>query len=326
MKRTTLLLLAALLAVAVPSRIQAGQYEINIAIHTMGNEANEAQTSRQFKKLVEERSKGAITVNSYPNGTLGTEMENIAQMKTGEIECALLSSAAFQQLIPEYEATSIPFSFPTAQSVNDYWDGPLGDTMKAELVKRNNTLFYGILHRGPRMLTANRAIVTPAELKGLKLRVPEIKSWITVWKALGTLPTPVNMNEVYTALQTKVVEAQENPIDTIYGAKFPEVQSHTMLTEHLYSTFFWCYNKNFLDKLPADLKKIVVDATKEALDWGNSNIAQQEKTLIEKMKKEGNIIVPVDKKAWMEAAKPGVIEAAQSLHPDARAELMKNLK
>lgn len=324
MKKMIAVVLAVSLLLAAGLRADA--VEINIAIHTFGNEANEALTSEYFKKILEERSNGAFSVNVFPNGTLGTEVENIAQMKSGEIECALLSANAFQQLIPEYEATGIPFSFPSAASVDAYWSGPLGDVMKAELDKRNNTMLIGLLHRGPRMLTATREIKTPAELKGLKLRVPEIKSWITVWKSMGALPTPVNMNEVYTALQTRVVEGQENPIDTIYGAKLPEVQSHTMLTEHLYSCFYWTYNTQWFNKLPADQQKLVMDCTVEALKWGNDNIAQIEKDLIEKMKSEGNIIVPVDKKEWMAAARDGVIEAAQTLHPDARAALMENLK
>ncbi len=184
---------------------------------------------------------------------------------------------------------------------------------------------YGLLHRGARMLTASREIKTPADVKGLKLRVPEIKSWITVWQALGALPTPVNLNEVYAALQTRVVEGQENPIDTIYGAKFHEVNKYVMETGHLYSCFYWCYNKEFIDNLPADIKKIVEDATVESLKWGNENVAKNEVKIVEEMKKQGTIFVPVDKKAWMAAAKPGVIEALKTFNPDAAKIVMQYL-
>ena len=323
MRRTIALMVAALLAIQIQAF--AGTYEINIAIHTHGNEINEALSAKKLKELVEERTKGDITVNYYPSGQLGTEMENIAQIKTGEIECALLSSAAFGMIIPDYEAPSIPYAFPSSDAVKEYWDGPVGAIAKQELQKRNNILFFGTLARGPRMLTANRAIPTPAELKGLKIRVPEIKSWITVWHSMGALPTPVNLNETYTALQTRVVEAQENPIDTIFGAKFHEVQTHTMLTEHVYAYFYWCYNQAFFERLPKNYQDIVTEATAEALAWGNSNIARLEQELIAKMVEQGNIMVKVDKPAYMEAAKNGVIEAAQVLAPEAKAVVMKHL-
>jgi tripartite ATP-independent transporter DctP family solute receptor len=325
MKKISALLLAVVFVLAAGAQAFAAQYEINIAIHTYGNEANETLTAEYFKKIVEERSKGEIVVKNFPNGTLGTELENVAQIKTGEVECALLSANAYQQIIPEYEVTGLPFSFPSAAAVDEYWAGEFAPVIAEALATRNNTVMYGLLHRGARMLTASREVKTPADVSGLKLRVPEIKSWITVWQALGALPTPINLNEVYAALQTRVVDGQENPIDTIYGAKIHEVNKFVMETGHLYSCFYWTYNKDFIEGLPADMRKLVEDATLEALKWGNDNVAKNEVKIIEQMKAEGATLIPVDKKAWMDAAKPGVIEALKTFNPDAAKVVMQYL-
>lgn len=320
------LVMSAIFVAAFAVSALAGQkFEINNAIHT-AESTNEFKVAEMFKKLVEERSGGEIAVNNFPNGTLGTEIENLAQLKTGEIEMAVLGSAGSQQLLPEYDATCFPFGFPDVESVEAYWNGPVGVTMREVLISRNNTRLLGLLRRGPRNLTANKAINSPDDLKGLKLRVPENKTWVAVWGSLGALTTPVNWSETYTALQTRVVDAQENPIETIYSGKINEVQSHVMITEHLYVHFYFSMGSRFYDSLTPEYQKIVNDAAAEAIAWGNNNVAVIEKELLAKMEQEGTKVVRINKQEWMAASKDGIVNASKDLVPEAREALMEQLK
>ncbi len=316
----------ALVMFAACSVALAGQkFEINNGIHT-AETATEARACELFKKLVEERSGGNITVNNFPGAVLGTELENLGQLKSGELQMTILGAVGPQQIIPEYDATNLPFAFPSVQAVEEYWNGPIGDKIKALMIERNKARLIGMIRRGPRHLTANKAITSPAGLSGLKLRIPEIASWVTVWKGMGALPTPVNWSEAYTALQTKVVDAQENPIESIYTAKINEVQTHVMLTGHLYLHFFLVFNEDFFKTMPADYQKIVLDAAKEAVEWGNKTGAEVEGKMLQELKAGGMTVVEVDKKPFMDAARDGVLQAAKTLTPEALEVVMGYMK
>ena len=132
---------------------------------------------------------------------------------------------------------------------------------------------------------------------------------------MGALPTPIAWNEVYSALQTKVVDAQENPYENIYSAKLYEVQKYTIKTEHLFNMFHWVVNKDFFNNLKPEYQQIILDAVKEATKWGDDQIEKKEEELEQKLKEAGMKIIEVDKEAFRKAAIPGIKEVAKGWAP-----------
>lgn len=288
--------------------------EITFAIHTQPN-TNEVKSAEMFKKLVEERSNGQITVKLFPGAVLGGEKDNMEQLKVGEIQMSIFGDILTSQLAPEYDPTVIPFIYPSLDEVYKTWNGPLGDKIKNALIERGGVQLIALQKRGARNLTANKKIETPEDLKGLKLRVPEIPTWVTVWKGLGALPTPIAWSEVYSALQTNVVDAQENPYENILTAKLYEVQKYTMKTEHLYNVFHWVVGKKFFDGLTPEHQKIILTAAEEATKWGDEQKEKLDKELEQKLIDLGNEIVTVDKKLFRQAALPAIKELSKDWAP-----------
>ncbi|HEX7630090.1 MAG TPA: TRAP transporter substrate-binding protein, partial [Candidatus Methylomirabilis sp.] len=193
------------------------------------------------------------------------------------------------------------------------------------LVKSGNMRILGLSRRGARLLTANIPIPSPAELKGLKLRVPEIPQWVAIWKEIGALPTPVAWPEVFTALQTGVVNGQENPILQIHEAKLYEVQKYVMMTEHLSPYFHWIANEKFLQGLSPANRKIVEDAVKSAADWGSTKQVEKAAELRAMMEKFGTKFIEVDKPKFIQAARPAIDRiASQQWAPEVK-DLLKEI-
>lgn len=290
--------------------------EINIALHTADGIHDEAV--KLFKTKVEEASKGAITVNVYENGTLGTEAENVTQLSSGEIECAILSTLYSGNILAEWDATAIPFLFRSMEDVEAYWY-EYWDEMQEQSIKDSNIRMIDLLTRGSRCLSADHEILEPSKLSGFKLRLPETTSWLTVWKALGANCTAVNWNETYTALQNGVVDGQENPAATAFSANIQEVNSYMMKTNHVYQYFYWCFNEDFWQSLPEHYRSLIQSTADECAEYC-AQIAEEKTTYFEEeLQKAGMTILDVDFDTWQKAAVPGIKEAADVLNDTAKA-------
>ena len=287
------------------------EVEINIALHTADGIHDEA--IKLFKEKIEEASGGAITVNVYENGTLGTEAENVTQLSTGEIECAILSTLYSGNILAEWDVTAIPFLFESMEDVESFWY-EYWDEMQEQSIANSNIRMISLLTRGSRCLSADHEIKDPSQLKGFKLRLPETTSWLTVWKSLGATCTAVNWNETYTALQNGVVDGQENPIATAYSANIQEVNSYMMETNHVYQYFYWCFNEEFWQSLPQNYRDLIQTIADECSDYC-AQIAEEKTTSYkEELEQDGMTFVEVDFDTWQQAAIPGIEEAAESLN------------
>jgi tripartite ATP-independent transporter DctP family solute receptor len=293
-------------------------FKIDFAIHTNSG-TNENKTLLKFKELVEERSEGRIEINLFPDAVLGTELENLEQVKVNEVQMSIFGDNLVGQLAPEFSPTIVPFIYKNIDDVFAAWDGELGDLIKESVEAKGNQYVVALQARGARNLTASKAINTPADLRGLKIRVPEISSWITMWGALGAIPTPIAWSETYSALQTGVANGQENPISNIYANKIYEVNNYVMMTEHLYNVFHWTINKDFYNSLPSDLQDIIMDSAAEATEWGDSMLADAENALIEEMVSLGVNIIEVDKVEFINAASSAIETVAATWDPRVKA-------
>lgn len=279
--------------------------ELAFALHTAPGGPDHAAVQK-FKELVESRSKGRLKVNMFPGAQLGGERDNLEQLKQGEVALTQSGGLDISLLAPEYGALITPFVFPNVESVFKAWEGPIGKEIKNAFLTKGKVHLVGIQRRGARMLTAKKEIKTPEALKGVKIRLPEIPDWVEIWKELGALPTVVAWPEVFGALQTGVVDAQENPMYLIYTTKLQEVQSHLMLTSHVHNCFDWLMSDKVLSSLPPDLKEIVLKAAAEGSQYGDKLTKEQEEDYKNKLAQAGMKVVQVDVNAFMAKTKPAV--------------------
>ncbi|HJS32004.1 MAG TPA: DctP family TRAP transporter solute-binding subunit [Alphaproteobacteria bacterium] len=205
-----------------------------------------------FKDLVEAESAGKMKVELYPAGQLGGEAELVAQAQAGAIQITMVSGV-FGNYCKEAAVLDTPFLFSSAAVAWKTLDGPFGDKLAEHCLKKTGlrTLAFG--ETGFRNFTNSvREIRTPADVKGLKLRVQQLPLYVEMVKGLGGIPTPVAWPETPGALRTKVVDGQENPVSVILGNKFYEFQTYLTLDQHVYGTDFVLVNERFYQGLSAD--------------------------------------------------------------------------
>lgn len=278
--------------------------ELAFALHTAPGGPDHMAVGK-FKEMVETQSKGRLKVNLFPGAVLGGERDNLEQLKLGEVALTQSGGLDVSLYAPEY-ALNVPFVFPNVEAVFKAWGGWLGSQVKKAFLEKGKVHVVGIQRRGSRMLTANKEIKTPDDLRGIKMRLPEVPDWVVVWRELGALPTVVAWPEVFGALQTGVVEAQENPIYLIYTTKLYEVQKYVMLTAHLHNTFQWLMSDKVLTSLPKDLQDIVLKSAKEASAYGDRITKEQEEDTKKKLAEKGMKIVAVDTKLFETKAQPAL--------------------
>lgn len=279
--------------------------ELAFALHTAPGGPDHAAVQK-FKEMVESESKGRLKVNLFPGAVLGGERDNLEQLKLGEVALTQSGDLTISLYAPEYGALIVPFVLPNVEASFKAWDGWMGKEIRKAAMDKGKVHVVGIQRRGSRMLTAKKEIKTPDDLRGVKLRLPEIPDWVAVWREMGALPTVVAWPEVFGALQTGVVDAQENPVYLIYTTKLNEVQSHLMLTAHVHACFHWLMSDKVLTSLPKDLQDIVLKSAKEASAYGDQITKEQEEDTKKKLAEKGMKIVNVDVKPFMAKAQPAV--------------------
>ncbi|MEY5029656.1 MAG: 2,3-diketo-L-gulonate-binding periplasmic protein YiaO precursor [Pseudomonadota bacterium] len=241
----------------------------------------------KFKELVEKNSAGQLKVNVFPGGTLGSDQANVTALQAGTLEMASMNSGIFASQIKDFAVFDFPFMFANGKEADTVVDGEFGKKMHAKLQDKG-IVGLGYYELGFRNITNSKNPITKvSDIEGLKLRV--IPNAINVdWvKALGANPTPLPWPEVYAALEQKAVDGQENPVATINGAKFYEVQKHLALTGHQYNPQSVVMSKKFWDKLSAAEQKIVSDAAAESSKFQRQKARELEASLLDNLKKNG---------------------------------------
>lgn len=263
------------------------------------------KTAVKFKELVEERSKGKIEVKVYPNSQLGKEMELIDSIKLGTADITI-SGESLQNWAPKAALLAVPYAFTSSEEVRAAANGPGGDEICAEITEKTGLVPIAWFERGPRHLTSNRPIKTPADLKGLKIRVPNVPLFVKVWQELGAKPTPMAFSEVFTSLQQSTIEAQENPLSLIDSASFSEVQKNVNLTAHVRSWIYVVIGQKKLNKMPKDLQDVVLQAAKDAQAYESELFVKEEAELRATLEKKGMVFIDSDQSAFAEKARAAV--------------------
>jgi C4-dicarboxylate-binding protein DctP len=264
--------------------------------HVVAKDTPKGKAAEKFKALAEAATKGRVKIELYPNSTLYKDKEELEALQLGAVQMLAPSLAKFGPLgVKEFELFDLPFIFNDKQALYRVTQGPIGQDMLKKLESKG---IRGLAYwdNGFKMMTSNRPMRVPADMKGLKLRIQSSKVLDEQMRALGANPQVMAFSEVYQAMQTGVVDGSENPPSNIFTQKMHEVQKHLTVTNHGYIGYAVIVNKKFWDKLPADIRTELEAAMKEATEYAN-NIAQQENDqALENIRKSGKtvIYVPTD--------------------------------
>lgn len=214
---------------------------------------------KEAAEAIRKDTGGKVDLQVYPTSQLGSEPDMISQTRAGAIDFMSTAGTNLQTLVPTAGINGVAFAFKDYATVWAAMDGELGAHVRNALVKANLYAFDKVLDNGYRNITTStKAIVTPADLKGFKIRVPGIPLWISMFKALGASPTAIPFGELYSSLQTKVVDGQENPLALIQSAKLYEVQKYCSLTGHTWDGHFIFGNAKKMQSLPKEVQESLI--------------------------------------------------------------------
>ena len=270
-----------------------------------------AQNSHQgvavdtFSKEVEKRTQGRYKIQPFYSGSLGGERESIEAVQLGTQELTFSSSGPVPNFVPEARILDIPFLFRDKAHARAVLDGPIGQDMLAKFEPKGfKALAWG--ENGVRHMTnSKRAVNSPDDLKGLKMRTMENPVHIAAYKGFGIVPTPMAFPEVFTALQQGTVDGQENPLSVIMAAKFDQVQKYLSLTGHVYSPGIFLMNKAAFDKLSAADKTAFLESAKEGAKANRARVDEDDAKGVAELKSKGmSVVENVDKSKFVAALVP----------------------
>ncbi len=237
---------------------------------TFDDSGLDREVTQKFKQLVEEYSDGAMQINLFMAGQLGDTREIMELLKQGEIDFTYVGEFG-PVYFPHLDAVTMPFLWPNLEMVKEYFAGPIGEEAKRLTLAEGNSVILGPFHSfGSRWTTSNKPFSNSSELRGTKIRMPNIAWWMEVWEGLGALPTPIAAAEIVSALQTGVVDAQENFLSNIAGRGLYEVQDYAMATDHIDMIIMWGASERTWNSLSKEQQDIIVRAGYEAVEYTDS--------------------------------------------------------
>jgi tripartite ATP-independent transporter DctP family solute receptor len=245
---------------------------------------------------------GRLDIRCYPNNQLGSDTDMLSQLRSGALEFFTMSGAILATLVPIASINSVGFAFKDEATALAALDGDLGTIIRNEIGKTSIMAMEKIWGHGYRQITTGtKPIVTPEDLQGFRIRMPVTPSWVSMFKALGASPTSINWSETYSALQTKIVDGQENPLAVIYTGKIAEVQKYCSMTSHLWEGYWFLANKNTWKALPADLQEIASRVINEAALKQRQDLVELTPTLRASLEKSGLVFNDPDREAFRKA-------------------------
>jgi len=269
--------------------------------HVVAVDTPKGQAAEYFKKLVEERSKGEIKVEVYPNSSLFNDKDVMTPLMTNAVQMAAPSFSKFTKFAPQLQLVDLPFLFDDVDHLHKVLTGPVGQAI-LDKVGTKGLVGLAFWDNGFKQLSANKPILNPEDASGLKFRIMSSKVLEAQFKVVGGNPQVLPFSEVYSALQQGVVDAAENPLSNFYTKKFYEVQSDLTLSNHGYLGYLVVTNKIFWNSLSMDQQKLVKQAMDEATVYGNKLALDMDQTYLTKVKESGKTTVhtltPEQRKAW----------------------------
>jgi C4-dicarboxylate-binding protein DctP len=297
---------AAALGLAVPA--QAQQPIVLKFSHVVAQDTPKGKGALKFQELAEKYTNGRVKVEIYPNSTLYKDKEELEAQQLGAVQMLAPSNSKFGPIgIKEFEVFDLPFILPDKAALRRVTDGPFGKKL-LKLLEPKGMVGLAYWDNGFKLMSANKPLREPEDFKGLKFRIQSSKVLEAQMRALGATPQVMAFSEVYQALQTGVVDGQENTPSNMYTQKMHEVQKYTTLSDHGYIGYVVTVNKKFWDGLPADVRGNLEKAMAEATTYSNEISQKENDEALDEMKKSGKtqfIELTADQKArWKKALTP----------------------
>ena len=257
-----------------------------------------------FAQEVKERTDGRINFVTYPSGQLGNEKTMLEGLQIGSQGAAIIGSGSLQPIDAKFGIVELPYTWANVQQAYNAYDGELGEQL-AELADKRNLVIVSWWENGFRHMTNNRGpINTPADMAGLKTRVTPDKMRLDTFTALGANPAPLAFGELYSALQQKVFDAQENPLSIIYTSSFFDVQQYASLTGHVWGPASLIISKPVWKKISDEDKAIILEAAATWRDKQREMVQEGEQEYVRLLEEKGMKVNTVDPAPFMEAVQP----------------------
>lgn len=294
--------MAAMLLVAFSGSALAAKYVIRAGYENNPGEPFD-KAMHEWARLFKEATNGEGELQLYPSSQLGSKKDLMEQMTMGAAIITLTDGAFFADYIPDFAIMMGPYLGKDYTEVIKLSESPWFAEMSGELDKKGFHILAANWLYGSRHMVTNRPVHTPADLKGLKIRVPNARIQIEAMKEMGATPTPMPLAEVYPALTTGVIDGAENPIPVLYGQKHHEPAKYLILTGHLDNITNLTIGYKYYSKLPENIQKALTETCVQAGDFMTALILDAEQATIEKMKAEGVTVIEVDRNLFREASK-----------------------
>jgi len=299
-------LLTAICALGLVASNAPAQQPIVIKFsHVVAVNTPKGKGADYFKKLAEERTKGRVRVEVYPNSSLFKDGEEMEALQLGSVQMLAPSVSKFGPLgAREFEVFDLPYMFDSYDELHKVCEGPVGKLLFKKLESKGIT---GLAYwdNGFKDMSANKTLRKPEDMKGLKMRIQSSKVLDSEMRALGALPQVMAFSEVYQAMQTGVVDGSENPPSNFYTQKMHEEQKDLTLTDHGVIEYAVIVNKKFWDGLPADIRTTLEGAMKDATKYANDIAKKENDDALAAVKASGKTevitLTPQEKDAWKRA-------------------------
>jgi C4-dicarboxylate-binding protein DctP len=278
---------AAATTLGMPAIVRAQSPIIIKYSHVVANDTPKGKGSLKFKELAEKYTNGAAKIEVYPNSSLYKDKEEVEALQLGAVQMLAPSTAKFAPLgAKEFEGLDLPFAFANDEAYTKVIKGEVGKFLFSKLESKGLT-GLAFWDNGFHMMSANKPILKPADLQGLKIRISGSKIADQYFRKMGCIPQILAFSEVYQALQTGVVDGCENTASNYLTQKFHEVQKHITVGEHAHLQYAVIVNSKFWGGLPADVRTALDKAMAEATDYTNSIARQENLDALEEIKKSG---------------------------------------
>jgi C4-dicarboxylate-binding protein DctP len=297
-------LLIGALVLALPTTSMAAPIVIKFS-HVVAQQTPKGQAADYFKKIAEERTKGAVKIEVYPNSQLYKDKEEMEALQLGAVQMLAPSLAKFGPLgVKEFEVFDLPFIFDNYQELHKVTQGPVGAKLLKKLEPKG---IYGLAYwdNGFKVMSANKPLKNVEDFKGQKMRIQSSKVLESQMRSVGAIPQTMAFSEVYQALQTGVVNGTENPPSNLFTQKMHEVQKYVTVSEHGYLGYAVIVNKKFWEGLPKDIRATLEACMKDATKYANDVAKKDNDEALAAVKKSGRSqiisLTPQEKAAWKKA-------------------------
>jgi TRAP-type transport system periplasmic protein len=272
-----------------------------------------AQMIERVAKEVKEKTGGRVEIQGFPGGQMGGSRDVVEAVSSGALDMTTEGAALLGQFVPQLSIIEAPYIWRDSDHMARALKSPLLEELNKVLVERRGMRMIGVTYYGKRHLTTgNKPVRTVDDMKGFKLRVPEVDTFRAMAEAWGARATPLNFNELYLSLSQGAVDGQENPLPTIASAKLNEVQKYLVLTGHIITPRLVVVNERAWSAIPEADRTIVKSAVENAAAWQDKEITLQEASLVETFKRAGMQVIEPDLESFRKpvlASVPAKFEA-----------------